>query len=163
MLQLDLWHDIKVTQIQNSWSICLFAAVTPCNTKVQRQSYQKSYFVPEPGYHCAHCPPSIHWISRLLTSANPGEEGESTPFVPIPGTPFSALRHIHISPSPLHPWGLCWSAASKKKTFLLFVHNMPSFPPCYLNWRGLQTSKRQSPFQLYTTLHPWKSSRETLL
>ena len=111
-LQLDLCHGIKAKHIQNSWSICLFASGTPCYAKIQMQSYQKSYFVPGPCYLCSHCPPSLHWISRLLTSANPGEEGESTPFVPIPGTPFSALRHIHISPSPFYPWGLCWSAAS---------------------------------------------------
>ena len=83
------------------------------------QSYQKCYFVPEPGHLCYHCPPSLHWICRLLTSANPGEEGESTPFVPIPGTPFSALRHIHISQSPFYPRGLCWSAASREKPFVI--------------------------------------------
>ena len=86
---------------------------------------------------------------RQLILAKRGNQPPLYPFLEH----LSQLSDTSIYPHHHSTLGVSAEAQPAKKNFLLFVHNMPSFPPCYLNWRGLQTSKRQSPFQLYT-LHP---------
>ena len=127
------------------------------------QSFQKFHFIPDPGYHCYHCPPSNTGSPdclRQLILVKRGNQPSLYPFLEDLSqlSDTSKYSHHHCAQevsAKVHP--------GRKKSFILCTICQASHLACYLNWGGRQTSKKQSPFQVYTTPNPWKSSRETLL